>query len=295
MNRSVDVYAAALRSYEKIDEAISFERKISDEIAQHDKYKEMAFAVPQWHIEVQKYLNEQDELNDLIDDSSPKLPEWYVAQEKVIDEITRILERPKAIQNSLIVLANNGWYFDFDLVETALFELAEAFDGDDCKNVELALAEYFQSERVRIKDFLIDQFPNRRLILESAFEAHEHEKYVLSIPVLMAQIDGMCKEKTNASFFTGSEQSDLSKSLSTLVKESYLGLFVAPIEEKTTIRMSRADRLKFIENNSQVEFKELNRHLVLHGECIVYGTYLNSLKMISLAYYLVRVLTCSPA
>lgn len=290
----MEIYTRTQKEQERVDEAMRFEKKASAELAKHNQNERLVSSVPGWLLAVQSYLGEAKKSQDLIDFASPKLPEWDVAEQRVINEITRILELPEKIRGSLIVLANNGWYFDFDLLTSDLFEIANAFAENDIENVEAALADYFHSHRIKIREFLINQFPNRRHIFEAAFEAHEHEKYVLSIPVLMTQIDGMCKDKTDASFFIGGNQKKLSKSLAEIVAESYLGLFVAPVEEKTSVRMSFDDREKFLEENLQKEFKEVNRHLVLHGECVDYDTYINSIKMISLAYYLARILTCTP-
>ncbi|GAH80009.1 unnamed protein product, partial [marine sediment metagenome] len=42
-----------------------------------------------------------------------------------------------------------------------------------------------------IKEKLIARFPNRKDALESAFKAHRNEDYFLSIPVFLAQTEGM--------------------------------------------------------------------------------------------------------
>ena len=127
---------------------------------------------------------------------------------------------------------------------------------------------------------VIASYPSRDAILTDAFEAHRKGKYTLSVPVFLAQADGIFAEESRGgpTVFMERERktaaADHSDRAPVTVVKRWLDVFgnVLPLW------MSRKDR-------SSASFEGLNRHLVLHGESVDYHTEENSLKAISLLHY----------
>lgn len=64
----------------------------------------------------------------------------------------------------------------------------------------------------------------------------------------------------------------------------YRAAFLKPLFEITSINMTM--------NQRGENFKKPNRHMILHGESISYGTCVNSVKVISLLNYVSNILIC---
>jgi hypothetical protein len=56
------------------------------------------------------------------------------------------------------------------------------------------MIEHYRATLNEIQKEAEDEFPNRRIILKKAFNAHRHGDYELSIPVMLAQADGIGEE-----------------------------------------------------------------------------------------------------
>jgi len=67
-------------------------------------------------------------------------------------------------------------------------------------------------------------------------------------------------------------------------------MFLRPISLELPINASEKARERIAAERGWPAWNELNRHQVLHGESVDYGTRLNSLKAISLLNYLVSFL-----
>ena len=68
-----------------------------------------------------------------------------------------------------------------------------------------------------------------------------------------------------------------------IAADTYRATLLSPLAQTLPIGASEHERPE--------DFNELNRHMVLHGESLDYGTKINSLKAISLINYVAHVLT----
>ena len=201
----------------------------------------------------------------------------WVEENDAIRQITkRILEEPldtKTRQENLEKLAEFGWYLDPGMPLFAPTQLVRALSEKDGQEVLDAIHAYFARRLDIIEGTLRTSFPLRGDILRDAFEAHRDGKYNLSVPVLLAQADGMWFDRVSKSPFMGSERSgavgDLDQKNQHRFFEPLIGLF----SESIPLWMSKTER--------DSTFAELNRHQVLHGEVVDYGTEVNSLKAIA--------------
>jgi len=192
-------------------------------------------------------------------------------------------ELPPRIQEALLLLGAHGWYMDLEMPIPGLWELKKAISDGNIREAEDALVEYFESRLDHIEESIIKRFPDRQKPISAAFNAHRRQEYELSIPVFLAQTDGICKEVVNKHLF---RKHDKKPQTAIYVEQAALDAFSAallsPLAQNLPIGMSEHERDK--------GFSKLNRHMVLHGESVDYGSKINSLKAISLINYVAHVL-----
>ena len=185
-------------------------------------------------------------------------------------------------QKDLRMMAQHGWYLDPEMPVTTPSSIVQALQEESAKDVEAALVCHFQERVNEIEIDVASSFPQRKHILLDAFEAHRDGKYNLSVPTLLAQADGMCNETWAFCVFMGKdrarESADLVRNSNSDMRKQLVGLLGDPIPLWQSVKRRGAG------------FSGLNRHQVLHGESVSYGTKTNSLKAISFLRYLCFIL-----
>lgn len=194
---------------------------------------------------------------------------------------------PENIQAALLTLGNHGWFFDLEMPMSFLWELENTLNEGEITEAEVALVEYFRENLQSIENRFASKFPHRAKIINSAFNAHKRGEYELSIPVFLAQTDGICYEVINQHLFMrkrGEKKPRPSTAIyvDSIASDTFRHALLSPLSQPLPISASQNER-----DNS---FNELNRHLVMHGESLDYGTEINGLKSISLLNYVAQVL-----
>ena len=229
-----------------------------------------------------------------------EIPECYISQvTKISDDLNkafksisipdfealakRISELPDETKATLLLLGENGWYLDLDMSLPQLHEIEKELLSKNVADVDQFLMDYYDDNLDSIEKNICTLFPKRALILSKAFSAHRNGDYELSVPVLIAQSDGICKEEINYCIFTKKDKKpELAQYVESLAADDFQRALMAPLTEILPIMKSEKDR--------GASFTELNRHMVLHGESCDYGTKLFSSKAISLVNYIANVL-----
>ena len=189
---------------------------------------------------------------------------------------------PEKVKSAIILIANHGWYFDIELDMDRLWPIVKALENGEIADVEIAFADYIEGKIDHIQSFIISQFSNRANIITKAFEAHKSGEYELSVPVLLAQADGMCKERLNGYLFRNANRRPQTSEMILNNDQSEIGAaFKAVFTEPTSINLT--------ENQRQPGHGQLNRHEILHGDSVDYPTRINSLKSISLVYHVAQI------
>ena len=196
---------------------------------------------------------------------------------------------PPKFQENLLTLGEHGWYLDPHLPLSAVWNLAEAFKEGRSDEADSALADHFTSRLDEIERELFKRAPKRAKLMRSAFAAHRRGEFDLSIPVLLAQADGISVDATReaggGSLFRDEKGSPLTAAyVRQLAGGEFLSAMLAPLAQKLPISATEKRR-KDVDN-----WTALNRHMVLHGEALDYGTEINSLKAISLVNYVASML-----
>lgn len=193
-----------------------------------------------------------------------------------LQELNRAVEAlPQRTKDELEALANNGWYIDPEMPCTASTEFAREFISGDPENAHLRLEGYYDGHANSIENRLVDTFPSRAAILKEAFAAHAQGSYSLSVPVFLAQADGICNEILGVQLYRktrGGTSTQVREAIDGSQLSPFLEALLAPLLGPFTIN----------EGPSRRANHDLNRHAVLHGESVAYGTFRNSCKAMSL-------------
>jgi hypothetical protein len=165
----------------------------------------------------------------------------------------------------------------------AIWEIKKAISSGEVEDVEEALVEYFDGQLEEIEKSFSAKFPHRSHIIRSAIKAHCNGEYFLSIPVLLAQTDGICKEVVDQYLFMKRDRKPRTAIyVEQVATDTYKAALLSPLAASTPISFSEYER--------EEGFNLLNRHMVLHGESLDYGSKVNGLKAISLVNYVSQAL-----
>jgi len=196
--------------------------------------------------------------------------------------IESLQKLPSRVQEALLLLGNHGWYLDKEMSLPDLWELTHTLSEGNIAEAEAWLTEYYEKKLNAMEDSISKRYPAREKFIKASFGAHRREEYELSIPVLLAQADGICKEVTGHYFFRkeGRKQDRRPSTaiyVEQITSDTIMKAFLRPLAQTLPIGASERER--------DVDFDQLNRHMVLHGDDLEYDTKTNSLKAISFINY----------
>lgn len=215
------------------------------------------------------------------DDMEKARQEAQKIAQNAVAEYIKATRNAKQTEDALCFLGENGWYIDFNMAASAISVLANKELTE--KDLDVSLSEYFTSKLEEIEESIVDKYPRRNDIISAAFKAHRNGDYELSIPVLLTQIDGIGFETLGHSLFKRKDGiPKTTKFVEERIGESLYKGLLYPLAED--LEISRAW------DETEVDFDLLNRPMILHGRNVVYGTKLNSLKVISFINYVVQAL-----
>lgn len=219
------------------------------------------------------------EIDKAFKDSAKALAPFFTDFKKFSDNLRQI---PSHLHAPLRDLARQGWYLDPSWSLDAPLKAHKILCTEGSESLDEALVDYFESQSTSIINALAKHHPKREAIIRSALRAHHSEEFELSVPVFLIQADGISKEQFGRYLFIRSNGNpEISSYLDTLDKDDLLRAFMAPLAEPTTINLAQKER--------GAAFVGLNRHLVLHGDSVDYGSRANSLKALSLLNHVGRI------
>ncbi len=193
-------------------------------------------------------------------------------------------------------LASRGWFIAGSLYSHQFKPLARALKMKAEDQVEEFLKIHVRSRVSDIKKRAIECWKERAEILDDAFDAHIAGKYTLSVPVLLAQADGISADLLGAYIFTdhkGSIKKAASRAIeSHLQKRPLAKSFLELLLKASGLRLDTRKRDELA--TSGLIFSPLNRHGVLHGLDCEYATEANSLRGIALIDFLEWVAKAIP-
>ncbi len=194
----------------------------------------------------------------------------------------RLDELPKKSKDAMRLALAEGWFFGWHDGLQSLMELVESLETTQLSTVDDIMVAYYRANLQPFSDEITSRYPNRAAAIKAAVNAHTslaEQGYFLSVPVFIAQADGLLAEITGV-------ESPMTKAAK-IFREKYadnpelLDLLYPFLELQGSDFMMSAKARQDAAQATGKSFTALNRHQVMHGERSDYGTEINSLKAFS--------------
>lgn len=181
------------------------------------------------------------------------------------------------LRSAALICAREGWFLDLEFPGgIALTTLVELILGDRAEEAWTLLEQYFEKRRPFIETELVDRFPNRAKLLGAFFRHHDSGDYDVAIPLALIQADGICHDIFGAELFRVRKNAPLvRKKIDSKTVDWIWDAAAEPLREALPLALPQAR-----------QSKKFNRHLILHGASLDYGTRRNSFRVMSLLSYL---------
>ena len=191
----------------------------------------------------------------------------------------------KLLPEAFLVLGDYGWYLNLDFELGLAVQLLQMLRDGENEEVDNYLMRYFKSKLKEITDGLIIRHPTRKHIFEEMIFCVEHKKFFAAIPTMLSQIDGICRDMIRVKFFAKDNKKNFKPKISVFISDRFPlsdNFFFGPIMNSPVIMLS--------EKEAANHPFQINRHTVMHGMDVKYGTEVNFYKCFSLLKYLFDVL-----
>lgn len=181
----------------------------------------------------------------------------------------------------LLLIAQNGWFIELDCELNFPSEVVTEIQNKNIDGANDLMINYYSENLDRIFEELKQRHSDRTEILNQILFSYRNENYLVMIPSVLTQVDGICFDFTKKKFFIKEKDNKYLPEISSELEKSagnFLSIYLSPLQNKTPIMVQEKDIYKFP--------CRLNRNEILHGVSIDYGSKINSLKVISLLKYI---------
>jgi hypothetical protein len=202
----------------------------------------------------------------------------------------RLDDLPTKSKEAMVLASSKGWFFGWHESLGELMALVEKLAVTELSHVDEFMGQYYRNNLEVLTHELVERHPNRASVIKAAVRAHRElgtDGYFLSVPVFIAQADGLLTEIAGVESATmkakNTRELRSSKALREKLatdQESLDLIHPILIMHELDFMKSASEREK-ASQASGVSFTALNRHRVMHGESWDYGTEINSLKSFS--------------
>lgn len=183
-----------------------------------------------------------------------------------------------------MILARSGWYPGGNL-PLGIFAESASLIMDGKHEGEEQLAAFYEDEAEAIATALAKQHPTRAEHIHQSMNAHKNGDFFLSVPANLILAEAIASD-LGASCLYSKTREGAKRILNELNSREDFQVavaFLAPLLVSAPIDWSPDQRQKY--GNPA-----LNRHAILHGEVVGFGTRLNSLRSFSHLAYVSDVL-----
>jgi len=115
---------------------------------------------------------------------------------------TLFAEFPPKMREASRILAEHGWFWDPDFSLPDMITFSALFTQGDAGAAERTLTDHYRTRYSQDCDDPTFWYPRRSQILVQAFAAHQRGDYALSVPVFLAQADGICAEHFDVDLYS---------------------------------------------------------------------------------------------
>ena len=178
-------------------------------------------------------------------------------------------------------LGQRGWFLDPQMPMSLLWHLADTIEESPEEADEL-LMQWFRERLDEIEEELVKTCPRRARVLRSAFNAHRERDYNNSVPAFLKEADGVWHDLFGMNVFIAKDRKSIVKSIEQKQPYGLVWTSLGPLLQSTLpLWMNEIERQDWMKRHRTDSFPGLNRHVVVHGISVDYGTETNSLKAIS--------------
>ncbi|KTC89482.1 hypothetical protein [Fluoribacter dumoffii] len=267
-------------------------------------------ALPLFKSALEDYIKQNQKITDEITKKlrkltqCPDITELFVKQTQVEKFTKNIINQNQSMADAITYtiwpyFLKRGWfisakYLYFQQVmrfKKAIANLPSLEDNDYFEKeleIEESLLTFTRSLVGSIEEDVCSKWVPRKEIIQQAFIAHKEGKYALSIPVLLAQSDGICHDIFGCHLFTKFE-GNIKEKVKILDKNRtpLSSAFLKLLTNQLSLSEYTRDLNEKRENDPF--YGPLNRHGILHGLDLDYPKEANSLRCISLLSYLIMI------
>jgi len=180
-----------------------------------------------------------------------------------------------------MTLAKRGWFLDPHMPMSLLSDLADTIEENPAIADEI-LMQWFQERLDEIEAELVRASPKRAHILRSAFNAHREEDYYNSVPAFLKEADGMWHDLFGENVFLAKARKSIAQEVEAYQPYGFISSSLVPLLRSTLpLWMNKNQQEEWMKMHRTDALPGLNRHEILHGNSVDYGTETNSLKAVS--------------
>jgi len=221
-----------------------------------------------------------------ITEKIPWLRELQQAQQAISEYLNDILELSQSIHS----LPSEGWYFSLQFIDSLAISNLQEYMQKDPAAFESDVINIFDKQLSAIEKKLITAFPKRAHLLSNAFKHHREADYNASIVLALTQADGISKEIFSVKDKNGNPVAvgffDLIRTQAEIRAQKLAFAFELPENSIFSVlynQLAKDDRNdSLVLEGNTIRLSDLNRHAIVHGESVDYGTLTNSVKAILL-------------
>ncbi len=183
----------------------------------------------------------------------------------------------------LKMLADHGWFAAMDFPLVTLNRADATFRAGQITEANEALTELFDTKAAEIARTISDEYPETATLITGALQAHHEADYAVSVFILLSQAGGIWGRHARLSPYSRNDKKRrplrdaIQQNTKPLAMRAYWELL---LEDIPLTRSFHA---------GDPEPTGLNRHAVIHGHSLHYGTRINSARAFSWLSYVAEI------
>lgn len=200
-----------------------------------------------------------------------------------LPKVSQVIERmnafPEVVREGSIALAKLGWFYDLQFYSSDFWDILDWVREDKVAEVDAFFITHYEQSATGLQERLLATYPDRAEPLRQAFLAESQGLHFVSIPVLLAQADGIAVDIVGGKLFKSVKKRPQAAGR---IDEMALAEF----DQKFLAALMQNGGFNASEENMHEFPHAPNRHEIMHGRDILYGTRHNYLKTLSLLAFI---------
>lgn len=175
--------------------------------------------------------------------------------------------------------SQKGWYLSPNIVSNySLLEIEKMISKESIEGFENRLLKDSKCKIEEIINNCSNSFPNRAHFFKEIFDIYNLDYYNSIINLTYSQVDGICNDLWGLSFFDKNQNNYYKLKLFEHTGSGIISIVKDQLNVKIN-EITQNSKDKSLQSNITSSY---NRHLVLHGHSLNYGTKLNAIRAIYL-------------